>query len=362
MPHLLVALTAHGFGHVAQTAPVINALRRRIPTLQLTLYTSIPRTLLANRFEGEFTLITQSPDVGMCMRHALEVDGAASAQAYQRYHQDWGQAVTEEARLLASHAPDAVLANVPYRILAAAAKAEIPALAMCSLNWADIYRHYCGKLPGAPTILDEMIAAYRSAYAFLQPTPSMPMSDLDNRSGIGPIARLGNDRRAAIRRRLGLTDAAKFILVSLGGIPTQLNPTSWPALPGVYWIVPAAWGPQRLDTITFESLAMNFVDVLRSADALITKPGYGSFLEAACNGVPVLYAPRHDWPEEDCLVKWLLRHGRCLAISREQLERGAFTTPLEQLFALPPQDSVTPTGIDDAVAHLTGLLGSASTG
>jgi len=356
MPHLLVAITAHGFGHAAQAAPVINALRRRIPDLRLTLYTGLPHALLASRFEGEFALIPHSPDVGMCMKNALEVDGAASAAAYQQYHRHWEQAVAAEARLLGSHAPDAILANVPYRILAAASRVGIPALALCGLNWADIYRHFCGDLPGAATILDEMHDAYRSARAFLQPTPSMPMSDLDNRIGIGPIARVGTVRRGEIQRRLGLPAVAKLIVVSLGGIPTRLTPADWPLLPDVYWIVPAAWGPQRRDTIAFESLAMNFVDALRSADALITKPGYGSFAEAACNGTPVLYAPRHDWPEEEYLAEWLHRNGRCLPISRGQLEQGAFTKPLEALFALAARDPVIPTGIDDSVAHLSALL------
>lgn len=359
MPHLLVAITAHGFGHVAQTAPVVNALRRRLPNLRLTLYTSLPRGFLAGRFAGGFAHIAHSPDVGMCMKDALEVDAAASGRAYRRYHRHWETAVAAEARLLAAHAPDAVLANVPYRILAAAARADIPALAMCNLNWTDIYRHFCATPPGSTPILDEMLSAYRSARAFLQPTPNMPMPDLDNRVAIGPIARLGTDRRSEIRHRLGLSAAGKLVLVSLGGVPMRLNPGDWPPLPDVHWIVPAAWHPQRHDTVALESLDMDFVDVLRSADTLITKPGYGSFAEAACNGVPVLYAPRLDWPEEKFLVDWLHKHGRCLPIHRAQLQRGHFANALEQLFTLPAQEPVIPSGITDAVTHIGALLNRA---
>jgi hypothetical protein len=356
MPRLLVALTAHGYGHVAQTAPAINALRRRLPALQLTIYTSVPRSVLRKLFDGEFELIPRAADTGMHMKDALEVDAAASARAYRHYHRHWEQTVAADAKLLSDLAPDAVLANVPYRILAASAQAGIPASAMCSLNWADIYRHFCGELPGAAAILEQMLAAYRSAHAFLQPAPSMPMTHLDNRIAIGPIARIGNDRRAEIAQRIASPDTAKLILVSLGGVPTHFNLSAWPALPDVYWIVPAAWAPQRRDAIAFESLAMDFVDVLRSADALITKPGYGSFVEAACNGVPVLYVPRRDWPEEACLVDWLRRHGRVLAIRREQLEQGDFAAALDELRSQPQRDAVIPAGIDAAADHLAALL------
>lgn len=357
MPHLLVAISAHGFGHVAQTAPVVNAVRRRHPELRLTLYSALPHRFLASRFEGKFAHITRSPDVGMCMRDALEVDAAASGQAYRRYHHHWEAMIAVDTRLLATHAPDVVLANIPYRILVAAARANIPALAMCSLNWRDIYRHFCGTQAVATAIIEEMTVAYRSARVFLQPAPSMPMPDLQNRIGIGPVARNGIDRRSEIRHRLGLSNDVKLVLLSLGGVPTQLTPAEWPRVPDVCWIIPAAWNRPRADAIDLESLDMNFVDVLRSADVLVTKPGYGSFVEAACNGVPVLYVPRLDWPEEPYLVKWLNQHGRCLPLQRSQLEQGDFVTALQRLLTLPPSEPVKPNGIDEAVTCIDALFG-----
>jgi hypothetical protein len=356
MPHLLVAITAHGFGHVAQTAPVINALRRRYPALRLTLYTSLPHSFLASRIKGEFIRIAHSPDVGMCMKDALEVDAAASGHAYEQFHRHWEKAIAAEVGMLAAHRPDAVLANVPYRILAASARADIPAMAMCNLNWKDIYHHFCATRPEATTIVGDMLSAYRSAHCFLQPAPALPMADLDNRIAIGPIARRGTERRDEIRQRLGLSAATKLVLVSLGGVPTQLNLAAWPRIPGLHWIVPGGWNPQRRDAVALESLNMDFVDTLRSVDALITKPGYGSFVEAACNAVPVLYAPRLDWPEEPFLVEWLHSHARCLPIQRSQLQLGDLATALEQLWALPPREAVFPSGISDAVTHLDAML------
>ena len=56
---------------------------------------------------------------------------------------------------------DIVLADVPYLTLAAASRASIPAAALCSLNWADIYRHYFNNRTEAGKILAEMESAYR---------------------------------------------------------------------------------------------------------------------------------------------------------------------------------------------------------
>ena len=68
-----------------------------------------------------------------------------------------------------------------------------------------------------------------------------------------------------------------------------------------------------------EKLGIEFGDMLASCDAVLTKPGYGTFVEAACAGVPVLYVARKDWPEEPYLVNWLKRNGSCAEVEREHL-------------------------------------------
>src|SRR3569832_1811318 len=110
----------------------------------------------------------------------------------------------------------------------------------------------------------------------------------------------------------------------------QLDAHSWPSLTGLTWIMPADEDVEgRDDMIAFEALDLSFVDGLASVDVLLTKPGYGSFAEAACNGVPVLYVPRVDWPEEPYLVRWQRQHRRSRAISQAQLERGDFVEALQ---------------------------------
>lgn len=336
--------------------PVINALRERLPDLRVSVRTALDRTLVANMFCGAITLIAESTDFGMVMASAIDVRVEESAAAYALRHQDWDRKVQREAEQLAQLAPDLVLANIPYLTLAGAARAGIPAVGLCSLNWADIYRHYCGARPEAGRIHAQILAAYRSAATVLQTEPSMPMPDLPNRRPIGPVARLGSDRRAPLRQRLGLAETTRLINIAPGGMPLRLPLEAWPRRARVHWIVPASWGVARQDSTPFESLAMSFPDALRSCDALIGKPGYGSFSEAACNGTPVLYVRRHDWPEEPYLIEWLQQHGRCREIARDQLESGDLHAALEALWDLPPRPPVAPTGISQAVDFLARLV------
>ena len=134
------------------------------------------------------------------------------------------------------------------------------------------------------------------------------------------------------------------MLVRLGGIASRLPIERWTRIDGVRYLVQQSWQTGHPDAIAFEPLQMHFGDLLASSDALICKPGYGSFAEAACSGVPVLYVNRPDWPESPALVEWLQQHGVCREVSRERLERGDIAQDLSGLWAVPPAAPPIPDG------------------
>lgn len=351
--HLAVAISAHGYGHGAQTTAVLAALRARLPDLKLTLLTGLPRGFLHDRIPGDFELIEWRGDFGMRMRSALDVDLKRSAADYAAFHTGWPVHVDATARLLERLAPDLLLANVPYLPLAAAACIGLPSVALCSLNWAGIYRHYFAGRPEAPNILAAMEDAYNRAEAFLCPAPSMDMPELRNALTIGPLARIGRNVRAELCARLGLSESNRLVLIAPGGIELRLPLEDWPEHPDITWIVPSAWSVRRRDMRAFEALGFRFTDVLASVDAVLGKLGYGTVAECACNATPMLYMPRPDWPEELCLAQWLQVHGRCAPIERDKVMRGALRESLESLWARPVPVPPSPSGAADAAAWLS---------
>ncbi len=356
--HLAVAISSHGFGHGAQTTAVLAALRKILPDLHLTLLTGLPRAFLQERIGGDFDLIDWRGDFGMRMVSALEVDLTASAADYAALHADWPAQVQDTARLLERIKPDLLLANIPYLALAAAATAGIPSLALCSLNWASIYQHYFMDRPEAHIVFDAMVEAYNSARYFLCPTPSMTMPELDNVRNIGPLAGLGRDCRADLCAQLGIPESRRLIMIAPGGIPVQFPLEDWPIDPELVWIVPHAWDVVRDDMRPFEGLGLSFVDVLATVDAVLGKLGYGTVAECACNGTPMLYIPRPDWPEEPYLAAWLERHGRCAPVTRAAIATGHLRGTLESLWAQPVPLPPRPSGAEEAATLIADSIQS----
>lgn len=351
--HLFVDISSHGLGHLAITAPVLNALADQVPGLRLTLRSGLPPEKLRQRIRPPFAFIAGSSDFGYVMIDATRIDRPASAAAYRQAHAGWAGRVAGEAAWLRQCKPDLVLTNVSYLPLAAAAQAGIPAVSLCSLNWADLFAHFFADADWAAPIHAEMLAAYRSAAAFLRVTPGMPMASLGNVQVVGPLAARGR------RHDLGL-NGAKAVLVAMGGIAHRLPIDDWPRLPGIRWLVPAAWGCCHADALPAENCGLDFTDLLCSVDAVLTKPGYGTFTEAAVNGTPVLYQRRDDWPEQDCLIAWLARHGRCREVSATALQTGNLLAALAQLWALPPPAPAATGGETEAALLLADLLRTAS--
>jgi len=307
------------------------------------------------RIRAPFEYVAGTADFGFVMHNALDIDLAASAARYRARHHDWAAVVSDEADFLRKLKPDLVFSNVSYLPLAGAAAAGIPSVATCSLNWADLFAHYFGKEAWAATIHAAMLCAYNGAAAFLRVTPGMPMPELQNLHPIGPIAEVLPARRDKIAGCLDLPAEARWVLIVLGGVDHRLPISAWPRLPNVYWLVPGSEANGRDDIRHFDA-NLSFAEVLASADALITKTGYGSFVEGACQGIPMLYLRRPDWPEEACLIDWVKTHNRTAAITRAAADTGDLAEPLAQIWHAVPTPRPAPTGITQACRYLTQLL------
>lgn len=240
-PHLLVAISAHGYGHLSQVVPIINSLIRLVPGLRLTLRTNLPDEVLRSRIYGDYKLQTASDDFGLVMFDAVRVDGESSFTRYAELHHNWHKLVDECAMDLQSSGANLVLADLPYLTLAAAKKVSIPALAICSLNWFDIASNYLPDTPKARNILETMVEAYQGADVFLQPEPAMPMSWLNNRKAIGPVATPGMRQREALQQAAGIQADEDVVLFAMGGMPLDLDIEAWKPRRYQHLLIPPGW-------------------------------------------------------------------------------------------------------------------------
>lgn len=355
--HLLVDISAHGLGHLAQTAPVLNALQPLLPGLRLTIRSTLPLRRLAARIHGEFEHIDEARDFGFVMHNAVDIDLVASATRYREFHAGWQQRVATEADWLRAHQVDALLCDAAYLPLAAAAVAGIPAVGMSSLNWADMFIHYLGSEPDAAAIHGQILEAYNAAACFLRFVPGLPMMQFRHCVELPPVASVGRQNRKYFSDLLNLDESKRWLLVAMGGMDFPLDFLRWPRRGDCIWLIPGRPPQGRDDLHSFDAAEPRFGDLLASVDAVITKPGYGTFVEAACAGTPILYLKRDDWPETPYFAEWLGRHARAAALGREAMLAGDVMQEMQALWTQTPPPLPLAGGAGQAARALLEVFG-----
>lgn len=356
-PHLLLAVTAHGYGHLAQCSPVVCALVRRIPGLRITLMGDVDPEYARLRLPPGFEHIQEASDVGLPMDGPLRVRWAEALDAYAAFEADYEQHLHRQMELLRRLSPDLVLADVPWLPLDAARRLGIPAVGLCSLTWYDILRESPVGERAPLAVLKRMQQVYAGADLFIRPTPAMPMSWLPNARDVGPIALRRPNRSAELRDRLALPGDRPLALMQFGGIEGLSPLDDWPEQDRVHWLAPSLGGRHRRDASALDELGLAVVDLIGSVDLILCKPGYGTYTEAACNGIPLVYVTRGDWPEEPALNGWIAGCGIPVRqVSLGDLLAGAIARPIAELLAAERPIPVEPTGGEEAMELLVPWL------
>ncbi len=369
MPRLLVAISAHGLGHLGQVAPICNALTSLRPDVSLIIWSALPSQVLRARIVENFEHIAYPCDLGLIMHDAMRVDVQASWAAYAEREAHWSAHLETACKLVLEAKPDLILSDVGDMPLAAAQKLGIPGLAISSLNWADTARFYFEEQPDSMPVLERITDIYNNATAALRLTPGMPMRGITEHI-LPPVGARSAHTKQTLDAILGasidpLLMHRPRILIGMGGIETQLPYEQWPAQSAFTLLVAnqihlPAEGCQAQGIINADRLCeatnLVFTDLLGCCDAVICKPGYGTFVESALAGIPVLYVERDDWPEQQVLVAWLKENARCAKLTTEVLEEGHFQEALAFLLAQPAKAPIQQNGATIAAQEILNWL------
>jgi L-arabinokinase len=80
---------------------------------------------------------------------------------------------------------------------------------------------------------------------------------------------------------------------------------------------------------------LKYEDLVRAADVVVTKPGYGIISEAIANDTALLYTSRGHFVEYDVLVREMPKYLRTEFIEQQDLLTGNWSASLKRLLAKP---------------------------
>lgn len=359
MPTIWCAISGHGYGHAAQVVPVLNALGKYVPNLNTILRTTVPAMFFRDRLTIPWELQSVQQDVGCIQKGPLEINVQATWTAHVQFHAEWKRRMAEEVTAIRAATPAVILANTPYLAASAGTQAGVPVVALANFTWIDALTPFAeAQQRHHKAILEAMQDSYRHAHLALRVAPGLPLTAFSKVVDIGPIAETCHSHREDIRKQLGVNDSERLVLLAFGGI--ALNSVPWEAMERIqdYHFIVSSPPDRPSPRIHLAStLSHSFSTLMASVDVVMTKPGYGTIVEAVTLGVPVVYVRRYNFADEAPLVEFLHRYGRGHELSLTDFQAGNWQPALDAIRST--KGSCTPpppTGASDAARFLTPYL------
>jgi UDP:flavonoid glycosyltransferase YjiC (YdhE family) len=356
---ILYYITGHGFGHAVRSNQVIHSLRQAAPALRIYVRTTAP-TWLFDDVSVPIAYSKSTIDVGIVQKDSLEMDLNETLRACRALHGRMAEVIEEELQFLRQHDIRLILADIPPLAFEIAARASIPSVAITNFTWSWIYRAYLEKYPIFLPLIEEMESFYcKATLALTLPYPS-EMDVFAKRTAIPWIARASSLSRPQARARFALPDSATVVLLSFGGLGLERLPwNSLLQLRDLYFVTTSD-SPRREGNLSvFPDAQRSYQELVRAADVIVTKPGYGIVADVIAHRVPILYTARGEFPEYPHLVQALRDLATAEFISQDDLFSGNIEPHIAHLLAKDPNwPAVALNGAAIAAEKILALLGS----
>jgi hypothetical protein len=339
--------------------PVLNAVGALVPGVTAILRTTVPASFFHERLTIPWDLQSVQQDIGCVQDGPLTIDVDATWAAHQRFHDTWEARLSNEITAMHMASPALVIADTPYLAIEAGSRAQIPTIALANFTWDLVLKEYSHASDHSYQRLIQCIReSYAKADIALRITPAPRIDVFRNISGIGPIASPASPERDRLASALALAPNERTVLVGFGGIPlTSLPLDQMEKLRPYRFLFDGPVPPGYSRTHSTEMLPFSFKTLFASVDVIMTKPGYGTIVEAVALQQPVVYVRRYNFADEPPLVDYLHRYGRGVELSIDDFTQGRWEPTLQQALASPvPSLPPPPTGATEAAAFITQQL------
>ena len=361
-------ISGHGFGHASRVLEVISAVAAAAPSTTIIVRTNAAKWLFDVTLPTAIEYHDVVCDVGVLQTDSLHLDIPGTFREASRFYAGLDGLAEDEARFLRQRRVDLVVADMPPLAFVAAAKAGIPSIAMGNFTWDWIYSGYPEGIAGTP----ELVPAIRRAHGLASLVLRLPMwGGFEGFTcpvvDLPFVARHSSRDPSEVRAMIDVPDGERMVLASFGGLGIAgLNLEPLAHAEG-YCVVTTrhALGlagslPGRvvlLDDADVYAAGLRYQDLVRAADVVVTKPGYGILAECLANDTAVLYTSRGHFVEYDVMVAAMPSFLRCRFIDHDDLYSGRWQPHLDGLLAQPaPPTRPATNGADEAARHIVRVI------
>jgi L-arabinokinase len=332
---ILFYITGHGFGHAIRSQQVVRALMATRPDLRIHVRTTAQEWIFHDT-TVPIHYSHQAIDTGIVQTDSLHMDLSKTLAACREIYSNPQKLIEQELIFVKANAIDLIVGDTPPLAFEIAAQAGVPSVSITNFTWDVIYRAYVEAFPEFAPLIGTMTRCYgKATHALTLPYPC-DTAMFPRQQAIPWITRRSELTRTQARQAFALPQAATIVLLSFGGLGLDRLPWKQMARQREYFFVMTGSRHRReSNLLTLPATQTRYQDLLRAADAIVTKPGYGIVADVLAQQVPILYTDRGDFAEYPRLVAALRDCATAEFIPQHELLRGNLSPYLSRLLATP---------------------------
>jgi UDP:flavonoid glycosyltransferase YjiC (YdhE family) len=351
-------ISPHGYGHAARSAGIMAALTTLDPALRFEIFTLVPEWFFQASQVGDFGYHPLLTDIGLVQESALRENLPETWRRLAEFLPFKATQLKPIAEKVKALGCQLIVCDIAPLGIAVAREAGIPSVLVENFTWDWIYEGYVKYERRLAQYMAYLHDLFQAADYHIQAAPACDPQPADLMTS--PISRKARTPAAQIRQQLGISEGAKAVMVTMGGISWEYND-----LAGLenerdtYFIIPGA-APQverRGNLIALPHHSAFFhPDLINASDAVIGKVGYSTMAEVYQAGVPFGYVARPKFRESQVLADYIKKEMVGLPISEAQFVDNRWLSSLPALLSLPRTEGGEVSGAEQAAQFIYEIL------
>ena len=354
-PSIAYFISPHGFGHAARAAAVLQSLHQLEPTLDIHIYTRVPRWFFDTSLRFSYIYHECLTDIGLVQHSPLKEDLKATIEQLSNFLPFKPAALQTLARELNQYKCKLAICDISPLGIVAAHLAGLPAVLVENFTWDWIYTGYLDQEPGFRPFINEFKNIFQSVDAHIKTQPvcaPCPAACLIT----NPVARPPRISKEAIRNQLRIPAGARLVLLSMGGFELEYNFLDQVStLQDIWFVVPGGAN----ETTVQQNLVLlphhsNYYhpDLVNASDAVVSKAGYSTIAEAYYAGIPFGYVSREPFRESPVLSAFIQQHMAGFEIDGSTFQSGEWLEKISDWVSLERVDRKVPGGAGQAALFI----------
>ena len=329
LPKIVYYISGHGYGHAVRSIQIINELLGL--GCNVIIKTITPAFLFKEGLSRPVEIMPESFDVGLDQIDNVRFDLQKTKESVKKLLASAEELIWKEQKFLSTRGISGIVCDIPFIPLAAAERMGLPSVGISNFSWDWIYSFYGQRDPEWYPLAETIRSYYREGGFLLRLPFYGEMEAFQKIEDIPLVSRRSRKGKALVRKILDLPTDRKIGLIGFSRLDLQDRAIQkiGEFSPDYLFLIkhPLNWRSPVFKRVEQEGIS--FVDLVCTADFVITKPGYGILADCLSHGTPMIYSDRGEFPEYPILVEGIKHHLSYCYMPKEDLYSGNWGPYLE---------------------------------